>query len=95
VVLAFLSHEMLHWVLLVFSGEKCAKEFLVMFCMILVASVDSCRFSRALLFLLDSTTGSDLCLVFAIELACWYPINEEWNCLKEVILNGYTTLFSY
>jgi hypothetical protein len=27
------------------------------------------------------------CLVFAVELDCWYPDNEEWKYLKELLLN--------
>jgi hypothetical protein len=51
---------------------KCAKEHLVVFQLTLVASTDSCWFSRALLFLLDHASPCDLCLMFAIELECWY-----------------------
>jgi len=34
------------------------------------------------------------CSVFVIELDCWYPDKEEWNCPKELPLNISTALFS-
>lgn len=63
---------------------------------ILAALADSCWFgNRALRFLLDSAAIVDSYLVFAIELNCWYPNDEEWNCPKKLLLNRSTTPFSY
>jgi hypothetical protein len=47
--------------------------------LILASSADSYRFGGALLFLLDFATATDSCLVFAIELDCWYPNKKERN----------------
>jgi hypothetical protein len=33
------------------------------------------------------------CLVFAIELDCWYPDNKGWNCTKKLLLNRFTKAF--
>jgi hypothetical protein len=54
--------------------------------LILATSADSHPFGRVLLFLLDSVAATDLCLVFLIELGCWYPDNELWNCPDELLL---------
>ena len=51
----------------------------MVFWLILAISAASCQFSRFLQILLDQATATDLCLVFAIELHCQYPGNEEWN----------------
>ena len=53
------------------------KELLVVFRLILGTSSDLCQFGVASLFLLDHVTTTDLCLMFTIELDCWYPDNEE------------------
>lgn len=45
-------------------------------------------------FLQDSATETDSCLVFAIALDCWYPDNEDWNCLQRTTSKqGHKTLF--
>ena len=70
VFLALLHHVMLHWSLLASQTtlcwssvhrEKHAKQRLVVFRLILVASVDSCRFNGPLLFLLDSVVMFGVC----------------------------------
>lgn len=52
----------------------------MVFWLIVAASMDFCPFDRALWFVLDQTSTAALCLVLAIELDCWYPNNNEWNC---------------
>jgi hypothetical protein len=64
--------------------EKCAKELLLVFQLLLAA----------LLFLLDRTTTTDSCLVFAIELDCWYSDHRQWTCLKELLINRSTKTLS-
>ena len=75
--------------------EKCAKEVLVVFLLILAAFADLCQFSRALLFLLDHVAATESCLVFAFEVDCWYLDNKEWNHPKEILLNRSTTPLYY
>ena len=60
----------LHWSLLVFTDLHFTKELLMVFQLLLAASVDSRRFSGALRFLLDLAITADSCLVFAIGLDC-------------------------
>lgn len=84
---ALLGFPVLHWLWnpsLVFTGlhseeRNEPKNFPWCSGWILTTSVDSCWFDRALWFLLDRATATDLCLVFATRLDCWYPDNEEWN----------------
>jgi hypothetical protein len=62
---------MLCWSLLVFTGlqrEKCAKELVMVFWLVLAAFAELCRFSRALRFLLNHASVADSCLVFVIEI---------------------------
>ena len=49
----------------------------MIFRLTLAASLDVCQFGGALTFLLDQAAATDSCLVFAIELDCWYPDNED------------------
>jgi hypothetical protein len=74
--------------------EKHTNEFLVVCQLILVASPVMCQFCVALLFLLNLTAITNVFL-YAIELNCWYPNNEECNHPKELFLNRFTTPFSY
>lgn len=74
--------------------QKCTKELLKVFQLILATSPDSCRFGRTFLFLMDQVSATDLCLVFAIGLDHWYPDNKDWKCPKE-LLNRSTTSLSY
>ena len=98
-MLALLHHAMLRWSSLVFAGlhfvEKCTKDLLMLFQLILATPADSCRFGGALPFLLDYTNTTDSCLVFAIELDCYYPDSKERNRPKELLLNRSTTSSSY
>lgn len=75
--------------------EKCAKELLRVFRLILAASAESYRFSRALQFRLDRATSASSCLVFAIGLNYWYLDSEKQKCSKELLLNKFKTPFSY
>ena len=55
----------------------------------------SCPFCGACFFLsaeFETTTYS--CLVFAIDLDCWFSENEEWNCPQRTTNNWSTFLFT-
>jgi hypothetical protein len=84
---------------LVFAGihflERNAPKNYYGFLMILAASVDSWGLDGALWFLLDWPAATDLCFMFAIGMDCWDPDNEDWNCLKNLLLNRSTNPFSY
>ena len=90
-------------ILLVFTGlcwsslhrEKCTNELLMVFWRILATSTDVCQFVGALWFLLSWAYVTDSCLVIAIGLNCWYPINQELNHPEELLQNRSTTSFSY
>jgi hypothetical protein len=83
----------LHWFLLVmqcfahftsslvfaglhFTDRRTPKKFLWLFQLLLASFANSCQFGGALRFLLDCA-AIDLCLVFAIELDCWCPHNDN------------------
>ena len=75
--------------------EKCAKELLLGFWLILAASADLCWFDRALQFLLDFAATANSCLVLTIGLDCCYPDHKEWSHPKALQLNSSTAPFFY